>query len=215
MPVSDPTTKDLWAAVHAERAALAARLDELTPEQWEAPSLCGRWGVREVVAHLTAAASVGRARWLLSVLGARLDFDLHNQRRLEEHLGATPQDTLAGFREVVTSTTAASGHTPAWLGEVVVHGQDILRPLGLPGATPPERAELVARFFVSRDFTVPSRTTAAGLRIRADDSDLDVGSGPEVAGATVALTMVLAGREAFLADVTGPGVAILAERIGT
>ncbi len=213
--MSDPTTKDLWAAVHAERAALAARLDELTPEQWEAPSLCGRWGVREVVAHLTAAASVGRARWLLSVLGARLDFDLHNQRRLEEHLGATPQDTLAGFREVVTSTTAASGHTPAWLGEVVVHGQDILRPLGLPGATPPERAELVARFFVSRDFTVPSRTTAAGLRIRADDSDLDVGSGPEVAGATVALTMVLAGREAFLADVTGPGVAILAERIGT
>ena len=213
--MSDPTTKDLWAAVHAERAALAARLDELTPEQWEAPSLCGRWSVREVVAHLTAAASVGRARWLLSVLGARLDFDLHNQRRLEEHLGATPQDTLAGFREVVTSTTAASGHTPAWLGEVVVHGQDILRPLGLPGATPPERAELVARFFVSRDFTVPSRTTAAGLRIRGDDSDLDVGSGPEVVGPTVALTMVLAGREAFLADVTGPGVAILAERIGT
>ncbi len=209
------TTRDMWAAVHAERAALADQLSTLDDEQWAAPSLCGRWSVREVVAHLTAAASVGRVRWLLSVLGARFDFDLHNQRRLAEHLGDTGQGTLAGFREVVTSTIAASGHTSAWLGEVVVHGQDIRRPLGLPVTTPPERAEKVARFFASRDFTVPSRTTCEGLRLRADDSGLDVGTGPDVVGPTVALTLVLAGRAAFLEDLTGPGVAILADRIGT
>lgn len=214
MPVPDrTTTRDLWAAVHAERAALVDQLSTLDDEQWAAPSLCGRWSVREVVAHLTAAASVGRVRWLASVLGARLDFDLHNQRRLAEHLGTSPQDTLAGLRRVVTSTTAASGHTPAWLGEVVVHGQDIRRPLGLPVTTPPERAEAVARFFVSRDFTVPSRTTSAGLRLRADDGALDVGSGPEVVGPTLALTMVLAGRAAFLEDLSGPGVPTLAGRL--
>ncbi|WP_218610772.1 hypothetical protein [Pseudonocardia sp. KRD291] len=67
--------------------------------------------------------------WFRSVLAARSDFDVHNDRRLAERRGATPAKTLERFRAVVDSTVAASGHTPAWLGEVVVHGQDIRRPL--------------------------------------------------------------------------------------
>ena len=34
-----------------EREEFAALLEELTPEQWESPTLCERWRVREVVAH--------------------------------------------------------------------------------------------------------------------------------------------------------------------
>ncbi|MFD6108243.1 maleylpyruvate isomerase N-terminal domain-containing protein, partial [Nocardia salmonicida] len=59
----------LWAMAHAERAALADDLAGLDDQQWGLPSLCGDWVVEEVVAHLTAAASVGRLRWLTSVLG--------------------------------------------------------------------------------------------------------------------------------------------------
>ena len=86
--------RDVWAAANAERAALADDLAGLDEEQWRSPSLCGRWSVEEVVAHLTAAASVGRVRWVASVLGARFDFDLHNDRRLAERRGATPRETL-------------------------------------------------------------------------------------------------------------------------
>lgn len=215
MPVTSWTTTELWAAVHAERAALADDLATLSPEQWETPSLCGRWSVREVVAHLTAAASVGRVRWLVSVLGARFDFDLHNQRRLAEHLGASAQDTLAGFRAVVTSTTAASGHTPAWLGEVVVHGQDIRQPLGIAREPAPAAVTQVAEFFAARDFTVPSRTMADGLRLKASDTDFTTGEGPLVGGSTLALTMVMAGRAAYLTQLSGPGLPVLAERLGT
>ncbi|WP_175586034.1 maleylpyruvate isomerase family mycothiol-dependent enzyme, partial [Nocardia cyriacigeorgica] len=95
---------------HTERAALADDLAGLDEARWARQSLCGEWTVEEVVAHLTAAASIGRVRWLLSVLGARFDFDLHNARRLAEHRGTTPAETLERFRAVVTSTTAASGH---------------------------------------------------------------------------------------------------------
>lgn len=80
----------VWPAVHAERAALADDLASLTRDQWAHPSLCGSWTVEEVVAHLTAAASIGRLRWMRSVIGARFDFDVHNQRRLAEHRGRTP-----------------------------------------------------------------------------------------------------------------------------
>src|SRR2546429_3171173 len=75
----------IWSMIHTERAALADDLAGLSPQQWRQPSLCGRWIIEDVVAHLTAAASVGRLRWIASVLGARFNFDLHNDRRLAEH----------------------------------------------------------------------------------------------------------------------------------
>ncbi|MEV0703655.1 maleylpyruvate isomerase family mycothiol-dependent enzyme [Saccharopolyspora sp. NPDC050389] len=57
--------------VHAERAALAADLADLTDEQWATPSLCTGLTVREVLAHLTAAASLNPARWLAGVIRCR------------------------------------------------------------------------------------------------------------------------------------------------
>nr|WP_306362220.1 maleylpyruvate isomerase family mycothiol-dependent enzyme [Nocardia sp. CC227C] len=211
--MTKPVTRDeLWAMAHAERAALADDLAELDDARWAERSLCGEWTVEEVVAHLTAAASIGRFRWLRSVVGVRFDFDEHNARRLAEHRGATPAETLARFRAVVTSTTAASGHTAAWLGEVVVHAQDIRRPLGMPREPSVEAATEVARFYASRDFTVTSRSTIEGLRLEASDGPFATGTGPLVSGTTLALTMAMAGRSAYCDDLTGPGVDTLRER---
>ncbi|MEV6213163.1 maleylpyruvate isomerase family mycothiol-dependent enzyme [Nocardia sp. NPDC051833] len=198
---------------HTERAALADDLALLDDDQWARPSLCGDWTVEQVVAHLTAAASIGRLRWLASVLGARFDFDLHNARRLAEHRGATPAETLARFRAVVTSTTAASGHTAAWLGEVVVHGQDIRRPLGLSTTPSTAAATAVADFYASRDFTVPSKTTIAGLRLEATDGPFATGTGPLVSGPTIALVMVMAGRATGADALAGPGLPVVLDRL--
>jgi uncharacterized protein (TIGR03083 family) len=209
-------TRDaLWAAAHAERAALADDLATVDDSLWTQPTLCGRWMVEEVVAHLTAAASVGPVRWYASVLGARFDFALHNDRRLAEHRGATPEETLQRFRRVVTSTTSAPGPTAAWLGEVVVHSADIRRPLGL-GHTPPVAVVTeVARFYASRDFTVAGRSAVRGLRFEADDGPFAAGAGPLVTGSTLALTMAMAGRLAFCEDLAGPGLPTLRERCST
>ena len=68
--------------------------DSRPPRSGRRPSLCGDWTVEEVVAHLTAAASIGRWRWIASMLGARFDPAVHNARRLAEHRGATPAETL-------------------------------------------------------------------------------------------------------------------------
>ncbi|MFI7494106.1 maleylpyruvate isomerase family mycothiol-dependent enzyme [Kocuria sp. M4R2S49] len=203
---------DLWAAVRAERARLAEDLAGLDDAQWAAPSLCGQWTVEDVVAHLTAAASIGRLRWLRSVLGARFDFDLHNQRRLEEHRGTTPAETLQRFLAVVGNTVAPSKDTAAWLGEVVVHGQDIRRPLGLPRTPSIGAVTAVARFLVGRDFAVPSRSAAQGLHLVATDGPFESGSGPLVSGPTLALTMAMAGRGTCCDDLTGEGVSILRSR---
>ncbi len=154
-PVLLRTRDELWSAAHTERAALAEDLAHLDDEQWAAPSLCGRWTVQEVVAHLTAAASIGRLRWFRSALAARFDFDLHNARRLAEHRGADPAETLDRFRAVITRTTAPSGHTPAWLGEVVVHARTSADP-SVSAAPPPSTPSPPSRPS-TRAATSPSR----------------------------------------------------------
>jgi len=203
----------LWALAHAQRTALAEDLSDLDAERWRHGTLCGLWDVEQVVAHLTAAASLNRWRWLGSMLGARFRVDVHNQRRLVEHLGSTPAETLDRFRAVIGSTTAPSGHTPAYLGEVVVHAQDIRQPLGLPRTPDVDALTPVADFFARRNFAVASRTTVAGLQLRADDGPFATSTGPLVTGSTLALVMSMAGRTPYLDQLDGPGVPILRARV--
>ncbi len=203
----------LWALAHAERTALAEDLTGLSAEQWRHGTLCRQWDVEEVVAHLTAAASMNQWRWVRSMLGARFRADVHNQRRLVDHRGSTPAETLDRFHAVIGSTTAPSGHTPAYLGEVVVHAQDIRQPLGLPQTPDVDALTPVAEFFARRDFTVPSRTTVAGLQLRADDGPFATGTGPLVTGSTLALVMSMAGRAPYIDQLDGPGVPTLRARV--
>jgi len=208
-----PQDDELWTLAHSERAALAEELAGLGAEQWRHDTLCGEWDVEQVVAHLTAAASLNQWQWLRSMLGARFRPDVHNQRRLAEHCGSTPAETLERFRAVITSTTAPSQHTPAYLGEVVVHAQDIRQPLGLARTPSIEALTPVADFFAQRNFAVASHTHAADLQLRADDGPFAAGAGPLVTGPTLALVMSMAGRVPYLAELDGPGVPTLRSRL--
>ncbi|WP_217212880.1 maleylpyruvate isomerase family mycothiol-dependent enzyme [Streptomyces sp. AC550_RSS872] len=207
------TRQALERAIHVERLALAQDLAELSEAQWAKASLCERWTVEEVVAHLTAGASTRMWRWLLSMLAARFDPDLHNDRRLAKHRGATPEETLRRFREVVAGPAGPSGHTAAWLGEIVVHSEDIRRPLGLVRTPPVATTTAVARFFASRDFTVASHTAIAGLRLEATDGPFTTGSGDLLRGPTLSLVMGMAGRAAACGDLEGDGAAVLRARL--
>jgi uncharacterized protein (TIGR03083 family) len=211
--MTKPQHDRLWALAHTERAALAEDLSSLSAEQWRHRTLCGRWDVEEVVAHLTAAASLNRWKWLRSMLGARFRPDVHNQRRLAEHRGSTPAETLDRFRALIKSTTAPSGHLPAYLGEVVVHAQDIRYPLGLTRAPSVDALTPVAEFFAARNFAVPSRSTVAGLQLRAKDGPFSAGSGSLVTGSTLALVMSMAGRAPYVDQLDGTGVQLLRSRL--
>jgi len=210
-----PRSRDdhLWALAHAERTALAEDLSGLSAEQWRQGTLCEQWDVEEVVAHLTATASLNQWRWVRSMLGARFHVDVHNQRRLAEHRGSTPAETFDRFHAIIGSTTAPSGHIPAYLGEVVVHAQDIRQPLGLPRTPEVDALTPVADFFARRDFAVPSRTTVAGLQLRANDGSFATGTGPLVTGSTLALVMSMAGRAPYVDQLDGPGVPTLRARV--
>jgi uncharacterized protein (TIGR03083 family) len=202
----------IWPLVHAERAALAADLADLTDEQWETPSLCSELTVREVLAHLTSGASLSPVRWLAGVIRCRFDFDRNVAMRLAEELGATPNDTLERFRRVVTRTTRSPIPTIAGLGETIVHGEDIRRPLGIRRAYPIDTITRVAQYYGGSDFVVLAKGRVKGLRLVASDGPFAIGSGPLVTGTTLALTMAMTGRAVYCDELDGDGVATLRDR---
>ncbi|MGN9838808.1 maleylpyruvate isomerase family mycothiol-dependent enzyme [Nonomuraea sp. H19] len=201
-----------WPLIHGERAALAADLESLTEEQWATPSLCAGLAVRDVLAHLTAGASLTPVRWLVGVIRCRFDFDKQVAMRLAEQLGATPAETLGRFRRVIAGTTKPPLPAIAMLGETIVHGEDIRRPLGIRRDYPIDTVTRVAEYYRGSDLVVLAKGRIGGLRLVAADGPFTAGSGPLVTGTTLALTMAMTGRTAYCGELDGDGVPILLDR---
>ena len=204
---------EYWDLIHTERARLADLLSTFEPEQWALATQCADWTVEQVVAHLSVAANTGRWAWIRSIVRAGFDPAKHNARLLERSLGGSPEETLAKFHSSISLTIAPTKDFPAFLGEVIVHGQDIARPLELDLIPDAEATVEVARYFASKDFAVNSKTLVKGVRLSAVDADFESGSGPQVAGRLLDLVMAMAGRPEALADLTGSGVAELRRRM--
>ncbi|SDI24059.1 TIGR03083 family protein [Sinosporangium album] len=202
----------LWPLVHAERAALADDLEDLTDEQWAAPSLCAGLTVREVLAHLTVGASLNGLRWLAGVIRCRFDFDKQVAMRLAEQLGTTATETHDRFRRVITSTTKLPLPVIAMLGETIVHAEDIRRPLGIRHEYPIETLTRLAEYYRGSDLVVAAKRRIVGLRLVATDGPFTTGSGPLVSGTTLALVMATTGRSVYCDELDGDGVEILRDR---
>jgi uncharacterized protein (TIGR03083 family) len=205
----------VWPLIRSERAALAADLADLTDEEWATPSLCAGLSVREVLAHLTAGSSLNAVSWLAGVIRCRFDFDKQVAMRLAEQLGATPGETLERFRRGVPGTTKPPLPGIAMLGETLVHGEDIRRPLGIRRDYPIDVVTETAEYYRGSDLVVVAKGRIGGLRLVADDGPFTTGSGPLVSGRTLALVMAMTGRAAYCDDLEGDGVEVLRSRCGT
>lgn len=185
----------VWPLVHAERAALVADLSSISEDDWERPSLCPGWSVRDVAAHLVDNAGTTIPGMVAAMVRARFDFDRMNDQGVAKHRGRTPADTLVGLRAAVTSTRTPPIARASRLVEEVVHGEDIRRPLGIVRAYPPDAVVPAIHYQLrTADAVGGSRTRAAGLRLVATDADLDVGEGRELRARAVDLLLGLCRR---------------------
>jgi uncharacterized protein (TIGR03083 family) len=203
---------DIWPTIAAERGALAGDLADLTPAQWETPSLCAGWTVRDIVAHLSATASLNPATFFVGVAKARFNFDKFANDQIAKHRGADPVATLAEFRGLQNSTSAPPGPKTSWLGEVVVHGADVRRPLGIPHTYPLGAVREVADFYKGSNMLLGSKNRVAGLALSATDHDWQHGQGEAVEGPLLSLLLAMTGRAAACDDLVGPGVPTLRSR---
>ena len=206
-------SSDVWSMIASERKALAADLGSLTDAQWKTASLCDGWAVRDVLGHMTATAEMTPGKFLGGIIGSGFSLTKLQNKEITEQNEGTPADTLARFAAVVDSTKHPPGPVDSWLGETIVHAEDIRRPLGIKHTYSPEAATRTLDFYRKSNLIIGGKKRAAGLTLRATDADWSAGSGPEVSGPAVALVMAVSGRQAGLADLSGDGVATMRERM--
>src|SRR3954451_15506871 len=203
---------ELWATIDEQRAGVADLMTEFGDEEWATPSLCTRWTVRDVAAHLTLAQTrLGPA--LGATVRARGSFDRMirdtalRQARLPVEAYPGLVRTMIGSRRKAPFITEVEP-----LIDVLVHAQDMPRPLGRSYPMPVEAASVAGDRVWSMTFPFRARRRFAGLHLVATDTAWQVGSGTRVEGPIAALLLLLTGRPAGLADLTGPGADAVASR---
>ncbi|KAA6223567.1 maleylpyruvate isomerase family mycothiol-dependent enzyme [Streptomyces albofaciens JCM 4342] len=186
---------EVRAAISAERRELADLLDTLRVDQWDGPSLCAGWRVREVAAHM----SMGFRLSLPSVLGelAKARGNLHRMtdRVARKDAAAHSTTALAAFlRDNADHPwTPPVGGLAAALGHDVVHGLDITVALGLDRRVPEDRLRILL------DEIRPSSlkffgADLDGVRLCAEDLDWSYGSGSPLYGSAQDLLLLAYGR---------------------
>jgi uncharacterized protein (TIGR03083 family) len=203
------TTADVWDAVDDERRDLVAFIESLTQNDLDHDSLCSGWRIRDVVGHLAwvPTASIGSVVVPLMAAGFNIDRMIDREaKRLAKQEWSILCDQLAalvGDRRLPAKTSPTG-----LLVDVLVHHQDMRRPLGKSRHIDEDRLRMVLEYLV-----VHAGSRAKGLTFRATDLVFEEGRGPVVEGPAEALIMVLSGRKAPLTDLTGTGFAAMAGRL--
>lgn len=204
---------DLHEHAAAERAELLALLEQLTPEQWDAATLCRRWRVRDVVAHVYSYDELSRADLARRFVRGRLNPDRVNAVCLAAYADRTPEELVALARRCVQPRGLPAGFKGGIaLVDGMIHQQDIRRPLGLPRVIPPDRLRAALEFAKTAPL-IRGSWHRRGLRMVAVDLDWSAGSGPEVRGPGEAVLLAIAGRNVAADQLTGPGLTTLRPRL--
>jgi uncharacterized protein (TIGR03083 family) len=213
--------RDYRSLIWDEVVDIGDLLYDLRDEEWDEPSLCEGWRVRDVVGHMAFGHTTRFPKVVVLVVRyrgniERASFEL-SRRFASTH---TPAE-LAAFWDLELVQKHASRGIARTIADHeafvdhVVHHQDMRRPLGRPRQIPEARLVAVLEALPMIDSKLfDTRSKLDGVRVSATDVEWRHGDGPTIEGPGEAIVMAVAGRTVALDDLEGDGVAVLAERIG-
>jgi uncharacterized protein (TIGR03083 family) len=184
----------------------------LKPDQLDTPSLCGGWSVRDVIGHMIGTGHTSPLNFFGSLIAAGFNFDRFANKKLRQWNTGSPAELAEKMRATTTSTKSPPGPAMAWLGEAIVHAEDIRRPLGDKHVYAADHIVPVADFYKGSNLLIGAKKRIAGFTVRANDVDWSTGTGPEVVGPAAAIVSAMTGRKAALADLKGDGLDQFAAR---
>jgi uncharacterized protein (TIGR03083 family) len=208
-----------WTTLrHDEVRATAEVLRGLTEAQWDHPSLCDGWRVRDVIGHMVSGSEFGLAALPRKLIGARFSLDRAAARLAVQVAGSRPAAQLLEDWVRYETAPKAQGFARTLKPRDVmldhaVHSIDMLRPLGIDRPSSPVRLRAALDAAPEVKGGARSEARAAGLSLVAVDVDWAGGDGPEVRGRAEDLLLALCGRPAGLAGLAGDGVGALRTRI--
>lgn len=200
---------EVWESIDRERLAIADLLDSLSDDEWERPSLCAQWRIRDVAAHL-AMSHTGVSEAAVALIRAGLDFNRMVHDSAVRRARRPRDEFTATLRTMVGSRRKAPGisHVEP-LTDVLVHMQDIVVPLGRSYPMPSREAAFCATRVWAMGFPFHARRRFRDVRLVATDIPWAAGSGRELTAPIDAILLALTGREAGLSRLNDPGAQAL------
>jgi len=197
---------DVWAIIDGERDALASDLGGCSPDAWATPSLCDDWTIEAVVAHMVATSQLSAPKFFVKFAGSGFNLPKMQAKDIAAERGSNPAETLSKFKGRVDSRGRPPGPIDTMLGEVMVHSEDIRRPLGIAHAYPREALARVADFYAKSNLVIGGKRRIEGVTLEATDTAWSHGSGPVVSGPILDIVLATTGRRAALDRLQGDGV---------
>jgi uncharacterized protein (TIGR03086 family) len=149
---------DLNTLYHRTVESWADRVNEVRADQWEGPTPCREWNVRELVNHVT-----GEDLWTtplmrgstLEDVGSRFDGDLLGDDPIRASLAAAREAIRTVAESLPTRGTVHLSYGEEQMDEYVhqlaadhlVHAWDLARALGVDDTLDPEAVHAVAEWF--------------------------------------------------------------------
>jgi uncharacterized protein (TIGR03083 family) len=201
---------EVWSAVDRRRRTIVDLLTGLAPGEWDSPSLCEGWTVRDVAGHLTMPLLTMRQLTLLAIrhpgrtnhLIREGSIDLarrHDPGQLLHRL-----DLLVGRHRTFPGLTCRES-----LIDAVGHTFDMAIPLGrevhIPAVEVAEAADRVVSYGGRGNAKVFRSLPLATFRLTATDHAWSTGAGAQVTGTMTDLFLLLTGRTVHIAQLHGPG----------
>ncbi|HYO19845.1 MAG TPA: maleylpyruvate isomerase family mycothiol-dependent enzyme [Dermatophilaceae bacterium] len=193
----------------AERQALAGILRTLSDDDWAQPSLCSGWTVKDVAAHVISSPQFGpleTAKLLPSVWRGYNTMILRDG----QPRGRAPVDQILADYErwasVRRGPVTVTHIEP--LVDVLVHTQDIVRPLGRRYAMPTAAAAVAAERCRLLSRLLGSHRLVIGVRMSATDIDC-ARTGAHRRSPHRRTAHAVAGRPAEASALSGDGLALL------
>ena len=187
--MTDPQT---WIAPTYQ--GLGDLLSSATADTWDAPSLCEKWLVRHVIAHVTMPARLTPEQFGAEMAAAHGDFTVLSDTVAMRDASLLIADLLDQLRSArLHSWQPPGGGAAGALNHAVIHSLDVTIALDLPAVAPAEAVTTVLDQLTAADgswFGVD----LTDVRLEAADTDWSWGSGQLVRADSGPLVALLSGR---------------------
>lgn len=197
MTTTTMTEPQLTRMIAAERQDLADVLGAMPQEQWDAPTLCAGWRVRELVAHVTMPLRYSGRRFAAEMIRSGGRFHAMADRVARRDAARIPAaGLLQSLRDNVENPwRPPGGGQVGALTHDVIHGLDLVVPLGIDRRVPQDRLRVVLSAVTDQRAIKHFGTDLSGIELRADDMDWSFGTGQIVSGCAQDLAAVICGRK--------------------
>jgi len=195
---------DIRDAVAGERTDLAALLADLPVEDWDKPTLCAGWRVRELVAHMTMPYRLSMPGFLLGMIRARGNFDrLADRQACRDAAELSAAELTECLRQNINHPwKPPGGGYEGALSHDVIHGLDLTVALGIDRQVPADRMQHILGDIKPRQLKYFG-VDLTGIQLRASDLDWTYGTGEVLTGKAQDLLLVLCGRTLPPGHLTG------------